>query len=123
MPASYGRPMRNLHPGSILLTEDIREKKERGSSGETSTVTSVWLKVLNEKFNTVSQIRVTEDSETALHPTLQVIGNRILIAYGHRELPLSGSASRSNVWMRVFELACDERNERRAQSHESLDRR
>lgn len=90
--------------GRFYLTHlrHITRETEGFGPGQTG---SVQLKVFDREFNLLAEIRVTDEGEQADHPTVEVVDDRIYVAYGHKED--SDAQTRSNVWVRVFQFISD----------------
>ncbi|GEM_PF-3118372 len=63
----------------------------------------IRLLILDQDFNPIAAKTLTDNGEIANHPTLEVMGDKIFVAYGHKEGQGLGLGS-SNVWTRILKL-------------------
>ncbi|MFQ5342538.1 MAG: hypothetical protein ACE5F6_13420, partial [Anaerolineae bacterium] len=87
---------------TYISTDPATDTIECGRDEQIGTGTA-HLRVFDQEFNLLAETQVAEEGEVTNHPTLEVVGNRIYIAYGHKEAEGLGPGN-SNVWIRVFEI-------------------
>ncbi|MFQ6083706.1 MAG: hypothetical protein ACE5WD_10135 [Candidatus Aminicenantia bacterium] len=59
----------------------------------------IKLKVYDNNYNLVEDIQVTDEGYRGKHPTIEIIGHRVYVAYGSNEL----GGDRGNVVVKVYE--------------------
>lgn len=59
----------------------------------------IWLRVYNSNFKEIASLEVSDDKTLGLHPTLEVVDNKIYVTYGHK-----GENSESKILIKIYEM-------------------
>ncbi|MBI4208863.1 MAG: hypothetical protein HY538_04070 [Deltaproteobacteria bacterium] len=65
---------------------------------------TVMLKVFDSNWNPLAEVKATDSGELANHPTVEVVGDQIYVAYGRKEAGAGLGPGSSNVKMKVYQL-------------------
>lgn len=87
----------------VYLKNDIDTVLPTCGGGGNLGIGEIRLLILDQDFNRIAAKTLTDNGEIANHPTLEVVGDKIFVAYGHKEGQGLGLGS-SNVWVRILKL-------------------
>ena len=87
----------------VYLVNDPETYLPHCGQGGNLGIGKAYLLVLDKNFNPLINQKITAGSEIVNHPTLEVAGGQIYVAYGRKEREGLGLGS-SNIWVRVFEF-------------------
>jgi hypothetical protein len=85
------------------LVNDAESYLPHCGRGGNLGIGTVMLKVFDSAWNPWVETKVTGSGELANHPTVEVVGNQIYVAYGQKEGAGLGEGS-SNLKIKVFEF-------------------